>query len=97
MMAFNVWFRIWPAQKNIITAIKNGESPDPSEAALAGLRSKHNTYMSMPLIWTMINQHSTGFSNLFGLPDGLELMIIIAIGWHVIFQCYKKAAKVEGF
>jgi len=97
MMAFNVWFRIWPAQKNIITAIKNGDAPDPSEAALAGLRSKHNTYMSMPLIWTMINQHSTGFSNLFGLPDGLELMIIIAIGWHVIFQCYKKAAKVEGF
>ena len=28
IMAFNVWFRIWPAQQNIITAIKNGEAPD---------------------------------------------------------------------
>ena len=28
MMAFNVWFRIWPAQQKIITAIKNGEAPD---------------------------------------------------------------------
>ena len=53
--------------------------------------------MSMPLIWTMINQHTVGFSNIFGLHTGVELMIIIALGWHIIFQCYKKAAKVEGF
>jgi uncharacterized membrane protein len=26
-MAFNVWFRIWPAQQKIITAIKNGDVP----------------------------------------------------------------------
>ena len=26
-MAFNVWYRIWPAQQRIITAIKNGEPP----------------------------------------------------------------------
>ena len=97
MMAFNVWFRIWPAQQNIITAIKNGEAPDPAEAALAGLRSKHNTYMSMPLIWTMINQHTVGFSNICGLHTGVELMIVIALGWHIIFQCYKKALKIEGF
>jgi uncharacterized membrane protein len=97
MMAFNVWFRIWPAQQRIITAIKNGDAPDPADPAMAGLRSKHNTYMSMPLIWTMINQHTVGFSNIFGLHTGVELMIIIAVGWHIIFQCYKKSAKVEGF
>ena len=50
MMAFNVWFRIWPAQQKIITAIKNGEAPDGDLVALAGLRSKHNTYLSVPLI-----------------------------------------------
>jgi uncharacterized membrane protein len=97
MMAFNVWFRIWPAQQKIITAIKNGEAPDASDLGLAGLRSKHNTYLSMPLIWTMMNQHSVVFNNIFGLPSGIELMIIIAIGWHIIFQCYKIGAKVEGF
>ena len=37
MMAFNVWFRIWPAQQNIITAIKNGEAPNGDDVALAGL------------------------------------------------------------
>ena len=55
MMAFNVWYRIWPAQQRIITAIKNGDAPNPADAGMAGLRSKHNTYMSVPLIWTMIN------------------------------------------
>ena len=97
MMAFNVWFRIWPAQQKIITAIKNGEAPDPNALALAGLRSKHNTYMSMPLIWTMMNQHSVVFNNIFGLPSGVELMIVIAIGWHIIFQCYKIGLRVKGF
>ena len=36
MMAFNVWFRIWPAQRSIITAIKNGQAPDAALVALAG-------------------------------------------------------------
>ena len=43
IMAANVWMRIWPAQRKIITATKAGEKPDPAVAAMAGLRSKHNT------------------------------------------------------
>ena len=54
MMAFNVWFRIWPAQQKIIRAIKSGEAPDGALVKLAGLRSKHNTYLSLPLLWAMI-------------------------------------------
>ena len=98
MMAFNVWFRIWPAQQQIITAIKNGEAPDGDLAALAGLRSKHNTYMSLPLFWTMINEHTAVVNKGFLLKcDGLLLLIVIALGWHIIFQCYKKSGKVQGF
>ena len=53
IMAFNVWFRIWPAQQQIITATKNGHAAGRRRwSALAGLRSKHNTYMSVPLIFT---------------------------------------------
>tara|TARA_B100001250_G_scaffold148634_1_gene127319 strand:+ start:1607 stop:2449 length:843 start_codon:yes stop_codon:yes gene_type:complete len=112
-MAFNVWFRIWPAQQKIISAIKNGEAPDSNLVALAGLRSKHNTYMSVPLIWTMIAVHHTGTSLSGGkwipflhprnvLHDELGtlwvgLMIFIALGWHIVFQLYKKSAKIKGF
>ena len=97
MMAFNVWFRIWPAQQSIITAIKNGEAPDGDLLALAGLRSKHNTYMSVPLIWTMINEHTVLFSDYFWGVTGLTLAVIIALGWHIVWQLYKKSGQVKGF
>ena len=54
-MAFNVWFRIWPAQQKIIRAMKEGAAPDANLVKLAGLRSRHNTYMSVPLVWTMLD------------------------------------------
>ena len=97
MMAFNVWFRIWPAQRKIITAIKNGEAPDGNLVALAGLRSKHNTYMSVPLLWTMINQHTTVFNGKLFDCTGLVLLVVIALGWHIVFQLYKKSGKISGF
>ena len=97
MMAFNVWFRIWPAQQKIIAAIRDGEAPDGDLVALAGLRSKHNTYLSVPLIWTMINEHTAVFSGKLCGCTGLVLAIVIPLGWHIVFQLYKKSAKVEGF
>ena len=96
MMAFNVWFRIWPAQQKIIAAIRDGEAPDGNLVALAGLRSKHNTYLSVPLIWTMINEHTAVFSGKLCGCTGLVLAIVIPLGWHIVFQLYKKSAKVEG-
>ena len=97
MMAFNVWFRIWPAQQRIITAIKDGDAPDGADVALAGLRSKHNTYMSVPLIWTMINEHTVHLSGKLFDCTGLILLIVIAVGWHLVFQLYKKSGKIKGF
>ena len=99
-MAFNVWYRIWPAQQKIITAVKNGEAPDGDLAKLAGLRSKHNTYMSLPLIWAMIGQHTTFFAGQSQTTTDyywIIWLVLIAIGWHIVFQCYKKAGKVPGF
>ena len=97
IMAFNVWFRIWPAQQKIITAIKGGEAPNGDDVALAGLRSKHNTYMSVPLIWTMINQHHVTWEGMFGISGEVWLLIMVALGWHLVFQLYKKSATVKGF
>jgi hypothetical protein len=57
--------------------------------------------MSLPLLWAMIGQHTTFFAggNL-GIPSNLywvAWLLIIIIGWHIVFQCYKKAGKVQGF
>jgi uncharacterized membrane protein len=92
IMAANVWMRIWPAQKKIITATKNGEKPDPAVAAMAGLRSKHNTYMSVPLVFTMLAQHATWAASYeWALPA------VVLVGWGFTYWMYKKAATVKGF
>jgi len=91
IMAFNVWFRIWPAQREIITATKNGTAPDPAVVALAGLRSKHNTYMSVPLLFMMTAQHSTWAAS------PITLGVIVLVGFALAYHVYDRATKVQGF
>ena len=47
----------------------------------------------------MINQHTFQYSGILGDAkyDPLFLMIIIALGWHIVFQLYKKSGKIKGF
>ena len=90
-MAMNVWMRIWPAQRKIIGAIKNGEAPDGALVALAGLRSKHNTYMSVPLLLIMVSNHYPG---LYGSDMGWMILLgIVALGWFVTSLIYKKSTS----
>ena len=91
-MAFNVWMRIWPAQRQIITATKQGQAPDPALVAMAGARSRHNTYLSVPLIWAMINYHTSAFSG-----NLAYLILAIPLGWAAVYLIYNKAGTVKGF
>lgn len=93
IMAFNVWFRIWPSQKKIITAVKEGTAPDAALVALAGTRSRHNVYMSVPLVWTMVNAHTT----VPAANSWLYLLAVIILGWLAAAWVYKQAGKVKGF
>ena len=94
-MAANVWMRIWPAQQRIITAIKNGDAPDGADVGLAGLRSKHNTFMSVPLLLMMLAVHQD--SLLAAGSPATSLAVIIVVGFAVTHLLYGKAAKVPGF
>jgi len=91
IMAANVWMRIWPAQKKIIAATKAGTAPDAALAATAGLRSKHNTYMSVPLVFTMLSNH---YPELYGSSFGVGILIaLVAVGWGATKLLYTKAAS----
>jgi uncharacterized membrane protein len=100
IMAFNVWYRIWPAQQKVVRAVKDGTTPDADLVKLAGLRSRHNTYLSVPLLYTMLAQHTTFFSGgNWGIGNDtwwIVFLAIIGLGWHVVFQLYKRSAKVQG-
>ncbi len=93
IMIMNVWMRIWPAQKKIIAAVKEGTAPDAALPALAGQRSRHNVYMSVSLFWTMINMHTT----VVGEENWWAILVVTAIAWLFISWIYDKAAKVKGF
>ena len=59
IMAANVWFIIWPNQKKVIAG-----APDAADAgAKAGLASRTNTLLSIPMLYLMINS-----AHGFGLP-----------------------------
>lgn len=90
-MAFNVWFRIWPSQQKIISATKSGQAPDAALVALAGTRSKHNTYMSVPLVFMMMSQHSTWAAH------PITLTLVVLVGWAIVNHLYDRAKKVKGF
>ena len=91
IMAYNVWFRIWPAQQKIIRATKDGQPPDAALVAIAGVRSKHNTYMSVPLIFMMMSQHATFAAN------PITLAVVVVLGWGATYWLYEKSKTVKGF
>ena len=57
IMTFNVWERILPAQRKMVAALNRGEQPDLSLGEQAKLRSKHNTFMAVPVVFLMISNH----------------------------------------
>lgn len=57
IMVANVWFRILPGQQQMLAAIKNGREPDLRKGLYGKQCSKHNTYMSVPIIFIMISNH----------------------------------------
>ncbi len=93
IMAFNVWFRIWPAQQKIIGAVQGGTPPDAALVALAGTRSKHNTFLSVPLVWMMIDSHTTSFALLAGIPGWIWTVLMTGIGWWFVTMFYRQSVK----
>lgn len=77
IMAGNVFLGIIPAQKKFVAAVQAGEEPDPAPAAFAKLRSTHNNYFTLPVLFCMISNH---YPFLYGHTyNWLVLIVIIAI------------------
>lgn len=57
IMAANVWMRILPAQNIMLNAVKSGQPLDPTPGLKAKMRSKHNNYMTYPVVFIMISNH----------------------------------------
>jgi len=57
IMAGNVFFGIMPSQRALVKAVEEGTAPDPKYGLNAKLRSTHNTYTTLPVLFIMISNH----------------------------------------
>ena len=60
VMAFNVWFIIWPNQKKALGIVTVTPEQKTAAARLAMLTSRANTMLSIPMLFCMVAQQNGG-------------------------------------
>jgi len=78
MMVGNVFFVIIPAHWELVRAKEAGREPDPAANERAKLRSVHNNYLTLPVVFTMLSNH---FPFTYGHSYAwLILVVLLVIG-----------------
>ncbi len=78
IMAANVFRVIIPAQRDMVAALSAGRSPDAARGRQAALRSLHNNYLTLPVLFVMVSNH---YPATYGNPWGWAiLMVLFVIG-----------------
>jgi uncharacterized membrane protein len=57
IMTGNVFMVIIPNQHIVVADLKAGRTPDPKYGQIAKLRSTHNNYLTLPVLFMMISNH----------------------------------------
>jgi uncharacterized membrane protein len=60
VMAFNVWFIIWPNQKKALGIVAVEAAEKAKAGRLAMLTSRANTMLSIPMLFCMVAQQNAG-------------------------------------
>jgi uncharacterized membrane protein len=60
IMWFNVWFIIWPNQKKALGIVQVSPEEKAAAAKLAGMTSRINTMLSIPMLFCMVAQQNGG-------------------------------------
>ena len=75
IMVANVLFVIIPGQKRVVAQLRAGEKPDPRPGTLGKMRSVHNTYFTLPVLFIMISNH---YPMTYANPYGWLVLAFIA-------------------
>ncbi len=74
-MVMNVFLVIIPGQREMVRAKQQGHDPDPRAGLRGKLRSVHNTYFTLPVLFTMISNH---YPMTFGARHNWLVLIAIS-------------------
>ncbi|KRP60489.1 urate hydroxylase PuuD [Pseudomonas trivialis] len=76
IMVGNVFRIIMPAQRALVAAIAEHRTPDPALPAKGLLRSRHNNYFTLPVLFIMISNH---FPSTYGSQYNWLILAGIAV------------------
>lgn len=57
IMTANVFFIIMPNQRIVVADLREGRVPDAKYGRIAKLRSTHNNYLTLPVVFLMLSNH----------------------------------------
>jgi uncharacterized membrane protein len=84
-MSANVFFWIIPGQKKVIAAIKAGKPVDPIHGQRGKQRSVHNTYFTLPVLFSMLSNH---YSFTWSHPQNWLVLILMMFAGAAIRQFF---------
>ena len=81
IMVANVFFVIIPGQRRMVAAAGRGEAPDPEHGIRGKQRSVHNTYFTLPVLFTMISNH---FAMTYNHEYNWAILIVISLAGALV-------------
>ena len=75
IMVANVFFVIIPGQRAMLAQIRAGAQPDPRPGQLGKIRSVHNTYFTLPVLFIMISNH---YPMTYATPNGWLILAVLS-------------------
>ena len=92
IMVLNVYFVIIPGQRELVKAKQEGRTPDPVHGLRGRQRSVHNTYFTLPVLFTMISNHYAG---LYGHEWNWVLLLMVSLAGALIRVWFVQRHKGE--
>jgi uncharacterized membrane protein len=84
-MSANVFFWIIPGQKKVVASIQAGQPVDPVHGQRGKQRSVHNTYFTLPVLFTMLSNH---YSFTWSHPRNWVVLILMMFAGAAIRQFF---------
>jgi uncharacterized membrane protein len=90
IMVLNVYFIIIPGQKAMLAQIRAGQQPDPRPGQLGKMRSVHNTYFTLPVLFIMISNH---YPMTYGSANGWIVLALISVAGVLVRRFFVLSHK----
>jgi uncharacterized membrane protein len=81
IMVANVAHIIIPGQRRMVEALKAGREPEPRDGLMGKQRSVHNTYFTLPVVFTMVSTH---YATVFGHRWNWLVLILLTVAGALV-------------